>query len=344
MNRLDTISIQAPFECVTDVNYIDERVELVERSKKNKSFSTNLEYSIIGSPSHGIKNTSIRVGKDIRMNFSAKVLLDNYLDGINLNNIEEAVHNINKVSPFKVNSNLFIENAFVNACDGTQMVYPRYDLSSCVDAMMILRTNQKLSVERYNKRSNLGVVLDSSTKKKKRRVILYSKHHELARVNKRNLAFFKNCNDPQRIINLSKGSLRIEQNHKNRSTIRSRFKSPNHSLLGVLNSKENPNYNYLNKVFKNIKNISLFKENDYRLQSEYRRIAMTALSEEMNRDLELIRVWLSYRVDKSNISRELSKYKILINELTENDFREKGNTHTCRDIVDHIIHLVKVAA
>lgn len=341
MTRLDTIKVSMPIDCITSFDKNDSRVVKKTEERNDVAFS----YRVIdGHSSFGVKRTSVR-DHEVIINLSAKCLLDNYFEGINRDTIEQVVDSYNSVSPLKIDSNSFLEHSVILSCDSTQMIYPDYDLSLCRESMTSLRTNSRCRIVSYSTYGNCGIEINSSIKREKRRLIMYSKYTDMTRTNKANRAFLHNCSNPTKLISLSEGSWRVEQNHSSFSAIERRFNT-DRKLSSILNSTKNPNYDYLVKVRKDAKDVDLFFDDyaDYSISQLEKTLGMIHICNELDRDIELIKTFFKSRIGHRNHYRVTKRYEKLLTELNEKDMRERGVKHTCKTVNDHIFDLVRNAA
>lgn len=339
MNRLDTIKLSMPIDCALDINLNDDRVQRVERIT---SLSRSTSIQVPGERSLGIGRTFIENAKEIKISMSAKSLLDDYLKGISINTIEQVIDNYNSYSPLKLSKNKVIECASLLLCDSTQMIYPTYDLTICRDSMVMLRTNSKCTITSYNKNNNAGIEINSSTKKEKRRLIMYSKHLDLTKSMNSKKSFLNNCKYPNKIINESLGSWRVEQNHTSFKSIRNRFNVQDTKLTSVLNSSINPNYNYLVIVRKGSKNIDLFLD-DYKDKSiaQIERLkGVETICNHFKRDINLIASFVKSKTTHRNHYRHLSRYRDAIKAMNDRGMKRATNT-TSTNVINHIFELVK---
>ena len=188
-----------------------------------------------------------KVSEDsVLLNLSAKVLLDDYLEGINQNTIAQAFENYNKVSNVMLNIDKALEGQFLT-CDSFQMIRPNYSISDCINSLTLLRTNNNFDVQLYEKQHNEGAVLTHQIKTEKRRLILYNKHKELMLKGKSK--FLANCKAPAKILSSTKGQLRVEQNNASIRSIRNRFLTTTPNNYGGLAIQPKPQLQFYAKVF-----------------------------------------------------------------------------------------------
>jgi len=343
MVRLDTIKLSMPYDVVSSFNINDERVINTIYTQDGSSKQT---IRIEGDKSFGISSSFIKnEGREVVLNMSAKCLFDNYLESININTIDEALSNYNQYSPLKVDVQKAIENSRLYICDSTQMIYPNYDLNMCKDSLLVMRTNSRCDVKPYSGRNQCGIVFNSSTKKEKRRLTIYSKELDLTKAPKSHRVFLGNCSNALKIINDSKGSFRVEQNSSGRRSILKRFDIEDNTLLNVLNSSKNPNYDYLMSISKDSKQLDLFLDSysDYSLSQLEKRVGIETICNRFDRDIELIRGFIKSKVTHRNHYRHFNKYIEVISDLEKREFLERNKISSTK-INNHIFELIKTAA
>ena len=169
--KIDFLKVKIPSDCIHSFDNNHDAVDTTNSKKRG------LHYMIDTNPEFGINKTFVN-DVSVTVNVSAKVLLDNYLDSISIDNIGQVFETFNKVSPLKFNVNDAIENAVVLNVDNTSNIKPTTDLQTVRDAMLLSKTNPKFITNQFNGRS-LGIEINGSIKSEKRRLIGYSKPLDL---------------------------------------------------------------------------------------------------------------------------------------------------------------------
>lgn len=216
MTTFDTVNLkffsslgfnQAKFDCVSrnrDGACIDERYELIAENKMP-----------------GI--TAIHVMPDSEetvVKFSAKVLRDDYLNGISANTVEQAVDYINSIGAVSIKSD-DIEHAALLLCDYTKNIN-RPDVRQSIKSLLLAKSNTSFIVRNYDKVHNNGIEFRGRQTSYKNRQIYYNKRVELEQW--RNKIFFKNLKNPVRLLERSNNILRVEHNLSTLRKIREEFK------------------------------------------------------------------------------------------------------------------------
>jgi hypothetical protein len=298
-----------------------------------------------GIPKLGIHSAFFKdASQELVIGFSAKILLDNYLAGISINTIEQALDNFNKNSPFKLHKAKTIENISTLAlrCDSTQNLRPEYDNNMCLDSLLIFGTNPKCDVKRYSNKKNQGIVFDNSIQREKRRLIAYIKQLELLHGNKATREFLAACNNGSKLIADAAGILRIEQNHSTYESMRERFNISSNSLHSILTAESNVNYDFLRRVAAKSKNINF--DIDVRSMSwsnKVRHYGILKIIEQNHYDWNLIaaEIECSFK-NRTSASTMKTKVRNIYNQLMQSRFKKK-NSLDSRKINNHILELIK---
>lgn len=343
MNTFDTTSLQFNSDCLlaTPNTTINQNVSAFMQVDKNGC--VQLHRDEYGLSEHGITYIKQK-GDVIQLKFSAKVLRDDYLQGISINRIEQAIDNINQVASFQFDKNRIIESALVRTIDSTQMIYPNYALDVCCNSLLTLRTNHRCNVTKHKGKNKLGIVFDSSIKKEKRRMLLYAKYVLMMYGPKHASAFLKHCKNPNDIIKACKGSLRVEQAHTSFKSMRNRFKTIDNRLLSILNSVENVNYNYLLDVKNSSKQIA-FEYDNYKgmpLQKVIEYKGLENMLIDFDFDIELIKAYVETKYQSSkSVYKALNKFKNALDMYKKKEMPALGESE---EINNHILQLIKECA
>jgi len=354
MIRLDSIKVKLPIDSIADIKNFNA-MNMIHTTQKIQG----VEHSSLtqkGYAGFGIGAT--KVSEDsVLLNLSAKVLLDNYLEGINQNTIAQAFENYNKVSNVMLNIDKALEGQFLT-CDSFQMIRPNYSISDCINSLTLLRTNNNFDVQLYEQQHNEGAVLTHQIKTEKRRLILYNKHKELMLKGKSK--FLANCKAPAKILSSTKGLLRVEQNNASIRSIRNRFlittptkelphldiefgaitKKP--KIMEVLQSSQNPNYNFMQKYTSSIKQLDIFNSRYKSIDSCLKDLGRIGLLKECNYDFTIVRTYLMQNigVSKRQINRQLKQMKETYKNLQMKKNLEDKNPY---NITNHLLELIKEA-
>ena len=348
MIALDSIKLQIPNECIMSFSDNDPRMLTSDKSLGGDYLYTLREQK--GLKDFGVKSQTMFADK-FNLCISAKVLLDDYSKGININTIEQAFQNIKKVSAFDFNINDCIDKAEVLTCDVTQNITPEHPPLDCVEAMLLMKTARNTTVNTWTKRHNTGVEIDRSIQTEKRRLIMYDKIKELMR--KSAYGFLHNCKDGKQVQNSFTDVLRVEQNLTSKKSMRTQFKVIDNNLLPMLNSVENPNHNVLKKVMTESKQLDIFNEIDYsQTINEFIKVkGIEQILKECHYDFDIV-ASLFNRMQKDSHKKQDSKnrstrryvnqFKDVYQQMMQKRFLESHHA-TPYQISQHILELLKSA-
>jgi len=252
MNTLDTVKVSVPMD---GVRYIDH-------SRYRKDGSYNHQGGVLWE-THQMINPP--VGLDwvkhketqgiVEVKFSAKILGGDYGKLISLNTIEQAIDAINSTGAINLNPEVVVNQGIVFTVDSTQNLKVEGKVSDYVDALNTLRGNDRFTPDIYRKDRNNGMVFRGKQKTVKERLIFYDKGKDV----KRDKKLLGSVSNPARFLAEFDGVLRCEQNHTSFDKIRKRFKIPDNTLINVLQSEANPNYDLFQKIRKPYVDLRLFE-------------------------------------------------------------------------------------
>lgn len=207
----------------------------------------------------GVSQIKHKEGGDYILTISAKTLNDNYLDGINLNNWDEAISGagpILDIDPQK----LWDADPKILRCDTTDNINIEdigHSKSHICRSLLENKMNARFIHKWYQSKNKLGIEF-AGTQQEKNRIICYDKTLDLMK--SANKEFMKSLNNPLKVINEAQKTLRFETNHTSFKSIRDRFDISDNTLSQMLNSKSPVNYNFLTKVMQSDFQMNLFTE------------------------------------------------------------------------------------
>ena len=197
----------------------------------------------------GLKSIEVnQAANKVIIETSAKILKDNYLQGININTLEQYTDTINSTGLIHIKK-ANIDQAQILLADTTQNIAwnERTSFSDLIHSIQLSSVNPKYSNDLFNEKTNKGLVFTGNQKTIKCRMIIYDKYTELI-AKKENKTFLESCAKPNKILAAAKGIIRVEQNNTSFASLRTRLKISNNGIMSVLNSNENPNYKLLDAI------------------------------------------------------------------------------------------------
>ena len=182
--------------------------------------------------------------QELVIEFSSKILLNNYLHSINRLNIRECLHNINVLGICNLDIDSIIEDGSVVKVDVCQDI----DYSDCKSLCKSIRSsisNYRAYTAKLNG-TNLTIDKTANTKSLKRRIIIYDKAKELKKATNRR--FIESLTDKQAVLDHFNGKIRFEMNLNSKEQIRQCLKVTDTSIDAVLNSEADPIWDFLSEA------------------------------------------------------------------------------------------------
>lgn len=255
--RIDSNTIQVSFE---SLNYIDFNNKYLVHNNPTKNgiilkdiYSMQSQDLPIGI--NGITIDNLR--QSVSINTSAKLLKENYLEGINKNTFNQFIDSINEMgiielNPYKVYTDgLFQKIDTTNNVNLTGMYNLDTQWKEVVNCLSIAKMNERFNVEPYSEKGNQGIVYRGN-QKEKNRLIMYNKHLDLISNHHTkkhlNTAFMQTIKNPIKFLESTKNVIRVEQNLTSFRAIRERLKIDSNSIQNVLDNGINPNPYMLDKI------------------------------------------------------------------------------------------------
>lgn len=301
MIRFDKLKI------ITDINYI---TSINDKAFVAQSIGDNLLYykysikkpymlCIIANYQH----------RELSIEFTGKILKDEYVDLINQTNIRKCFEEINELGICTLSINDILYNSEVCKCDITKDVCCN-DLNNIVAYIKQHLSNYKkwISKEKHN-----GIVLENSadTPRHRKRLIIYNKEQELKLAG--NKDFLNLLSDRNALLDYFKNKIRFELNINTEAQIRTLLEISNNSLGDVLASTANPLTTVLNEAVKETEAMPSIKN-----VPNYLRYL---LLKDCNFNMVEVEAKIRSLSSKNTaISRAMQPYKRLLNDLNVSTF------------------------
>ena len=266
MIRIDSLHIEIPIEGIQSFNrqsfihqqeHSDSQTCIVDRYKLRPDIKA------VGFSGAVIDN----INQTAKLNISAKVLKDDYFQGINLNSIERVVDSINQLGIIHVCPDMFVNEGRVMNVDETHNVNMGYALAEnwnqVSSELAISVLNPKFQPNIHNTKRNQGITFKGSQTSQKNRLIMYNKYIELMKSG--NKLFMASLKNPMLLLDAAKNNLRCEVNMTDFKFIRERFKSESLLLGNLLTAPGKPVIDMIDKITKP----GVLNQLELILQSEY---------------------------------------------------------------------------
>jgi hypothetical protein len=191
------------------------------------------------------------IRQQISINTSAKLLNNQYLDGINTNTYAQWIDSINGLGLIDIDKYKTFEQGIFQKIDTTNNI----DLSSLYNLdnqwnevlgyLEVAKLNERFSIDDYYSKHNQGIAYRGN-QKEKNRLIMYRKYLDLLKSD--NKGFLNSINRPVEFLNSTKNILRVESNHTTFKAIRTRLNINSNTIQDVLTNGVNPNPKMLDKI------------------------------------------------------------------------------------------------
>ena len=247
---------------------------------------------------------------ELIIEFTSKILKDDCISLINIDNIKQCLSNINKLGICKIDIENILYDSIVVKCDVTKDFKINLQIKEiCTQIRKSIKNYEKWKLKRYNK-EGISIEKVAKTPKYKRRIIIYDKRKELMKVTNRK--FLNSLKNRNRIFDYFKDKIRFEVNINSMAQMREMLNIENNSLSNVLNSEANPIYDLLNNIldpkiksyhstmWKDYLKELVLKDNDFDLEKLEAKIrSMIPATTSVKRTLEPYREFLE-RLKKMN--------------------------------------------
>ena len=253
--RIDSNSIQIPFEAI---NHIDTTYLTHQTQVKNNQVIKDIHS--IGSYDLPVGLGGISIDNNrqvVNISGSAKLLGENYLEGIHKNTFAQYIDTINQLGIVELDVYKTFENGIYHKIDTTNNIDMGlvYDLNSqwsdILGYLCIAKMNDRFDVDDYDKKHNQGITYKGN-QQEKNRLIMYRKYLDLSRSKDKkgisNKQFFATIKNPVKFLESTKDILRVEQNLTSFKAIRKRLNVGSTSIQNILENGINPNPFMLDKI------------------------------------------------------------------------------------------------
>ena len=340
MLRLDSIKILAPMDTLIeyDTKHFKEKKEVENGLLMSDTLTTqNIDF--------GFNRFVIdKKANNLVIEVSAKLLKDDYAQGINIDTFEQVISNINASKRVKIDASMIYSKGQLLRADVTDNIkMDTYKGSDLYTDLACIPLQPKYDITPYGKATanRTGLVFKGKQKTFKERVILYDKSIELQSTALGNA--FLNSINRSKLLNSFKHTYRVEGNFTQLKTIRKYIGS--NQLSDVLASNEKVNYKLFKKITScaNINTLTLFDKYEgmtWRAIKERQGIEGLINSAEYNwQYIEM----LIRKYNGSNYRRERIKFKKVFNELINSKLKH-SDIKTNTSVIDlFLTELLNVA-
>ena len=194
------------------------------------------------------------VKQTLTLEFSSKILKENYPDLISRDTIKKCLTNINQLNICNIDVDSILSNGVVTSVDIT------YDADLILNDNLLDALNSQVNNYRrfkWTHYNNEGITFTKDVKSKDctETITLYNKKKEICTSHNKN--FLNSLSQPQQIMNYFKGKTRFEITLDTPKKIMNYLNLTDTKIFSVLNSDTNPILILFDKIFNNsVTNIS----------------------------------------------------------------------------------------
>ncbi len=235
MIAFDKIKLVSKLDYLTVINHKVFEVRLKDNIttmvfKQKKPYSLYIEITPI-------------VNKVV-IEFTGKILLDDYPRLISHETISNCFENINKQGFCKLDIQSLIADSEIVKCDVTKD-FPLILRNDIKKVLISQQSNFRFHLQKYL--TGYTLTKDVKTARYEMRLSIYDKYSEM--LTAPNKSFLNLLNDPEALMGYFKNKYRIEVNLVTKESIRRYLNVNDNSLLEALRSGSNPLVEIFNKIF-----------------------------------------------------------------------------------------------
>jgi hypothetical protein len=306
MLKLDLIKFIAPIDCITNLRHFKVQYDTDTKLITKEEYKSKSPFSLHIKLDHA--------NKQLVIEFTAKILKDNYYQLINKTNFKECLAIINDLLICDLNIDRICNEGVVVKIHVTE------DATYAEDFFALTKT-AKNEIANYNKyKTNLlkngNFIIEKNviTKQKKKRLTIYQKFREMQLSH--NKGFLDSVEDTDKLLQRFRDKVRFELILTSQEQIRKSLFISNTDILTVLNSEATPIHDFIDNVFvdsastaykthskKEYENFLVLKENDF--------------------DLEKVEAVMRNKCSpKTHISQVMKPYRELLTKVKNTDDRD----------------------
>lgn len=257
---------------------------------------------------------SLTIQVDVNKNelvieFTGKILMDDYPQLINSNNIRTCFENINRLGICQIDTDAVIRHGMVNKCDVTRNITS--------DKMKEIIKQMKSNISNYDKWNcdkyeGNGIVIYKSVKtaRYKERLCIYDKGREMGKACNRE--FMNSISDEEKMASYFKNKIRFELNINTCKQIRELLEIPDNKLLTVLSAEANPLLRAYDEAIR--------EDNTMVHCSSLKERMMVAFIRECGNDLERVEVEIRNTIPKTtSVKRTMQPFRELYAKMQQGE-------------------------
>lgn len=249
--------------------------------------------------------------QELVIEYTGKILLDDYPRLINRTNIRKCFETINRMGICHLDVENIIEKGEIWKCDVTK------DITSNQLTDIVMQTKQSIAnYDKWNcdKYETDGICIYNTvkTKRYKKRLIIYDKHKELSKIT--NQVFFNTVHDSEKMMDYFRDKIRFEVNINTKEQIRKTLDITDNRIKSVMNSTANP----ILKVYDEATTSNEFTIHHTSMKDYMRELVI----KDCNYDLEAIEAKIRSLTPKNtSIKIKMRPFRELVSRM------QNGNVH-----------------
>lgn len=249
------------------------------------------------------------VKQTLTLEFSSKILKENYPDLISRDTIKKCLTNINQLNICNIDVDSILSNGVVTSVDIT------YDADLILNDNLLDALNSQVNNYRrfkWTHYNNEGITFTKDVKSKDctETITLYNKEKEICTSHNKN--FLNSLSQPQQIMDYFKGKTRFEITLDTPKKIMNYLNLTDTKIFSVLNSDTNPILILFDKIFNNsVTNISNATFDNYEEWS------MKIILDSYNGDLKRLEQDVRYKFSsRSGATKRMKKFEAVHHAMT----------------------------
>lgn len=298
MLRFDKLKIVSSIENISCINENEFQSIIKDGVIQEQKYSTQSPYSLYIEVDYR--------DRELILEFSGKILKDDYPNLIHRDNIHSCLSNINDLGLCVLDIESILADGVVVKADVCQDV-EYFDCKALTENLRAGVGNFKKYLVR-NIADNFVIEKNVQTKSYKRRLTIYDKEKELQKAGNR--SFILSLDNPQLLLDYFKGKIRFELNLNSKEQIRRSLNISDTSIQSVFSSIATPIWDILD-------NAIVEKEEDA-ICSDIAELKNRLLLEYCGNDLVKLEALLrGYYSKGTHISQVMKPYRALATKLSE---------------------------
>lgn len=249
--------------------------------------------------------------QELVIEYTGKILLDDYPQLINRTNIRNCFETINRMGICCLDVENIMEKGEIWKCDVTQDITSNQLTEIVKQTKQSIANYDKWNCDRYET-DGICIYNSVKTKRHKKRLIIYDKHKELSKAT--NQDFFNKVHDSEKMMDYFKDKIRFEVNINTKEQIRKLLDITDNRIKSVMNSTANP----ILKVYDEATTSKEFTIHHTNMKDYMRELVI----KDCNYDLEAIEAKIRSLTPKNtSIKLKMQPFRELVSRM------QNGNVH-----------------